>query len=353
MDERHIQKRRNRSLFINLDVIVIDEVSMVRADIIDHIHLFLQINRDDDQPFGGVQMIFFGDLFQLPPVVATPFERHFFQSTYDSPYFFDAHVFTEYSIDLNYIEMTNVYRQEERGFIRLLDDIRQNDCDYDDVEFLNTRYQKDFERSDGYITLCSRNAISDRINQQELSQIEQPQFQYVAEVAGSFDPRLYPTDLVLRLKAGAQVMMLKNDTNRRYVNGSIARVETLSDENVGVSLLDASGKRLFIEVPLAEWEVLKYKVSAERPSTIETEVVGIFRQFPVRLAWAVTIHKSQGKTFDHVIIDLGKGAFEHGQTYVALSRCKTFEGIILANPIRMRDIWVDPRIIDFYNNNIR
>ncbi len=353
MDSRSIKKRKNRRLYKNLETIIIDEISMVRADILDHIDAFLRLNREIEEPFGGIQMIFFGDLFQLPPVVATQFEKHFFRTTYESPYFFNAKIIDQSAIELRYIEMTKVFRQEERGFIRLLDNIRQGTCDYDDLEYLNSRTNPHFQRNEGYITLCSLNAIADRINKTELSKIEKDAYSYQARIDGLFEPRLYPTDFSLNLKIGAQVMLLKNDQGKRFVNGSIAIIETLTMDNVGISLLDESGKRQFIELEKANWEILKYKVSAENPSEINTEVVGIFNQFPIKLAWAVTIHKSQGKTFENVIIDLGTGAFEHGQTYVALSRCKTFEGIILSKPIQMKDIWVDPLVIDFYDNKIR
>lgn len=353
MDSRSIKKRKNRTLFKNLETIIIDEISMVRADILDHIDAFLRLNREIEEPFGGVQMLFFGDLFQLPPVVATQFEKHFFRTIYESPYFFNAKIFDQPVVQLKSIEMNKVFRQEERGFISLLDNIRQGNCDYDDLEYLNTRTDAHFQQIEGYITLCSLNSIANQINKTELSKIDKEQFSYQARIEGFFDPRLYPTDLSLNLKVGAQVMLLKNDQGKRFVNGSIARIETLTVDNVGISLLDDSGKRLFIELEKANWEILKYNVSPDNPTEINTEVVGIFNQFPIKLAWAVTIHKSQGKTFEKVIINLGSGAFEHGQTYVALSRCKTFEGIVISKPIQMKDIWVDPVVIDFYDNKIR
>ena len=346
-----IRKRPNHRLYKNLDVIIIDEISMVRADMMDNIDIFLRKNREINEPFGGVQMIFFGDLFQLPPVIASQFERKIFTERYDSPYFFSSRVFkTEYECPI--IELSQVYRQAERSFIQLLDNIRLRHFDYDDLEMLNSRFIKEPTDKEYYITLSSRNDIADRINQEELSLINEPEQFYNAKVTGNFNFRLYPTEQVLKIKKGSQVMFVKNDPQKRFVNGTIGKVTHCDKGEIKVALFNESkGEYEEIELEKLEWEILKYKYDADQPKKILSEVVGSFIQYPIKLAWAITIHKSQGKTFEKVIIDLGRGAFEYGQTYVALSRCKTLEGIILKQPIRPRDIMTDERIIEWYETH--
>jgi ATP-dependent exoDNAse (exonuclease V) alpha subunit len=347
LNRNEIEKRKNNRVFVNLDMVIIDEISMVRADIIDNMDYALQINRKVAEPFGGVQMVFFGDLFQLPPVVSTVFEKQYFSSVYDTPYFFSAKVMS--SITLRMIELVHVYRQDERNFIRLLDSIRLNSLDYDDFLYLNERFVSVPEDDDFYITLCSRNDIAHRINEHELKSISSPIFQYHATVSGEFNPQLYPTELNLVLKVGAQVMFVKNDLQKQYVNGTIGIVDSLSDERITVRINETDHDEKILEIERQEWEVLRYENDASNPSRIATKIVGTFKQYPLRLAWAITIHKSQGKTFEKVIIDMGNGAFESGQTYVALSRCRTLGGIILRQPLRGRDIIVDERITEYYN----
>ena len=348
LTKRDIKKRRNSRLYKNMDVLIIDEISMVRADLLDNIDYFLRINRGDLSPFGGVQVVFFGDLFQLPPVVSNDVESMLFQNYYDSPYFFSAKVFEE-GFEMEMLELRKVYRQENRHFLRLLDAIRLNQMDYDDLEDLNERYLPDFKAEEFFITLSARNAKVDTINNRELQQIPLEEQVYFATIKGNFNPNLYPTESALQLKLNAQVMFIKNDPKKKFVNGTIGRVHKLEDHLITV-VVEEAGIRRYVEVERMEWEILKYIPSKEDLNKIETEVVGTFQQFPLKLAWAVTIHKAQGKTFDKVIIDLGKGAFEHGQTYVALSRCRTLEGIILRQPIRPRDIMTDERIVEFYES---
>lgn len=346
LNKSEIEKRKNYRIYVNTDMIIIDEVSMVRADIIDNIDYFLRINRNVNAPFGGVQMIFFGDLFQLPPVVSTPFEKQYFQTTYPTPYFFSAQVI--HHIELKMVELLHVYRQEERNFINLLDNIRLNSLDYDDFMYLNERYLPVPAEDDFFITLCSRNDIANRINENELKAIQLPEVAYQATVAGEFNPQLYPTEFNLVLKVGAQVMFVKNDLQKQFVNGTIGIVTEANYERIMVRIPDDNGADKTIEVDRQEWEILKYENDAEKPQQITTKVVGTFKQYPLKLAWAITIHKSQGKTFDRVIIDMGGGAFESGQTYVALSRCRTLEGVILKQPLKNRDIIVDGRITEYY-----
>lgn len=350
---RKVARKDLLRLYKNLEVLIIDEISMVRADILDGMDRFLRINRESYLPFGGVQVVFFGDLFQLPPVVTKdPVEASYFQDYYETPYFFSGKVFQETDFQLDMLELRKVYRQESRHFLRLLEAVRVNELDHDDLDDLNERHLPGFGETDGYITLCSRNATADRINQRELSLLDTPEYGFLAEVKGSFDPSLYPTEPALRLKKGAQVMFVKNDVEeRRFVNGTIGKIVELSKEKIIVQTEEAGGKKRQIEVPQAEWEIVRYKSGAT--GDIEAESIGSFRQYPLKLAWAITIHKSQGKTFDKVLIDLGGGAFEHGQLYVALSRCRTLEGIVLRQAIRSRDVITDERIVDFYSQKFR
>lgn len=350
LSQRDIKKRRNRRLYTNLDLLIIDEISMVRADMLDNIDYFLRLNRDNPAPFGGLQVVFFGDLFQLPPVVSNELEAMRFQLEYRSPYFFSAQLFeTGFSLDM--LELGKVYRQENRNFLRLLEAVRLNRVDYDDLEDLNRRYLPQFEPEDFYITLSARNSTVDRINQLEISRLPTESKTYIAKITGHFNPKLYPAEPALQLKVGAQVMFVKNDPDKRFVNGTIGKLVKLGIESVSVQVEGVDGQPQLIETTAVEWEVLKYKLSDQDPSDIETEVIGTFTQLPLRLAWAVTIHKAQGKTFDKVIIDLGRGAFAHGQTYVALSRCRSLEGIVLKQRLNLRDILIDERVVEYYETH--
>jgi ATP-dependent exoDNAse (exonuclease V) alpha subunit len=343
-----IQRRKNWRMYTKLDVIIIDEISMVRADMLDNIDIFLRVNRNIDAPFGGVQMVFFGDLFQLPPVIASDFEKRHFVTHYESPYFFSADIVTKTDFEFTMIELHQVFRQDERKFINLLDSIRLNHFDYDDMEELNERVVDLPEDAEYYITLTSRNKTADEINTDQINKLTSEPFTYTANLTGNFNPRLFPTDPVLKLKVGSQVMFLKNDLQKRFVNGSIGIVRDLTPNKIVVSVLDGYEDSKTFELEKWEWEIIKYSNDPNNPRAISTDTVGTFKQYPVKLAWAITIHKSQGKTFDKVIIDLGGGAFEYGQTYVALSRCRTFNGIILKRPVHPRDIMVDERVRDFY-----
>ncbi len=350
---RRVTRKDLLRLYKNLEVLIIDEISMVRADMLDGMDKFLRINRENFRPFGGLQVVFFGDLFQLPPVVTRdPVEASYFNEYYESPYFFSAKIFQEPDFQLDMLELRKVYRQESRHFLRLLEAVRINEIDYDDLEDLNERHAPHFNEMEGYITLCARNATADRINQRELSQLDTPEFEFLASVKGQFDPGLYPTDAALRLRLGAQVMFVRNDQEeKQFVNGTIGKIIQLSQDSIVVETEEYGGKKRKIDVPKIEWEIIRYRASAT--GSIETEVAGSFTQYPLKLAWAITIHKSQGKTFDRVLIDLGGGAFEHGQLYVALSRCRTLEGIVLRQPIRTQDIITDERVVAFYEERFR
>ncbi len=342
-----LQKRKNHKLYKAMEVLIIDEISMVRADMMDAIDIFLRNNRENRAPFGGVQVLLFGDLFQLPPVVASGEERAFLESQYASIYFFDARVMQSFDYEL--VELRKVYRQDERHFIRLLDAIRLNRMDEDDLADLNEVYQPQFESEDFYITLSPRNHLVDKLNQVALANLEGVSRQFTATVFGQFNPSQYPTDLMIQLKVGAQVMMIKNDPEKKYVNGTLGKVLEIGEEQIKVAV-DFIGSTNIIDVARSSWEVVQYKFDEENPGNLKTEIVGSFAQFPIKLAWAITIHKSQGKTFDKVIIDMGQGAFEHGQSYVALSRCRTLRGIVLKQRIRFQDIIVDEKIVSYYLN---
>jgi ATP-dependent DNA helicase PIF1 len=339
-------------LYKNLEVLIIDEISMVRADILDGIDIFLRRNRENYQPFGGVQMIFVGDLFQLPPVVTNdPVERSYFQDYYDSPYFFSANVMKEGQFQIEHLELRKVYRQDSRHFLRLLEAVRLKNADFDDLEDLNERFEPNFSETEGYITLCARNATAERINNNEIQRLLTPKFTYLADVKGLFDPSMYPTEAAMVLRKDAQVMFIKNDSEKNYVNGTIGTIAEISNERIVVKTTDNTGRSILVDVVKSEWEILRYK--ADISGNIEAEAIGSFVQYPLKLAWAITIHKSQGKTFDKVLLDLGGGAFEHGQLYVALSRCRTLEGIVLRQPIRESDIITDERIVEYYNRAFR
>lgn len=339
--------RRLVHLLKAVEVIIIDEVSMVRADVLDAIDHSLRMHRNIHLPFGGVQMLFIGDLFQLPPVLSSQEEKEYFRTYYPGPYFFDAHVM-QTGIPLRMVELTKVYRQTERHFIRLLDDLRRMQMDYDGLEELNERYLPDSPIQEPFLTLCSTNAAAQKINAERLAEIDTPPHSYLAEVQGDFNPKLFPTDYKLELRTDAQVMLIRNDPDKRFVNGTLAQIIELTDEEIKVRLDTHKEEEQVIRLPKMTWEITRYKYVAESGDSIQSEVIGSFTQYPVRLAWAVTIHKSQGQTYDRVAVDLGRGAFEHGQTYVALSRCRTLGGLYLKKPLTPRDIFVDERIVEFY-----
>lgn len=340
--------RRYKRLFQNLETLVIDEISMVRADVMEAIDYGLKLNRNSSKPFGGVQIILFGDLFQLPPVVSSQQEKQYFSFRYASQYFFSADCMD--TIDLEMIELSQVYRQDSRYFLRLLEAIRNAAVDMDDLEALNERHIPDFQPApdENYLTLAARNATVNGINATALARNENPEILYLAEVKGNFPEKLFPVPAALKLKVGAQVMTVRNDNEKKYVNGTIGTVIECKNQSVIIRVTEGGNPRN-IEVGPEEWDIIRYKADNVDLTKIGTETLGTFKQLPVKLAWAVTIHKSQGKTFDRIIVDLGRGAFEHGQTYVALSRCRTLDGIVLRKPLTPRDVMVDPAVVEFYD----
>lgn len=340
-----IPRLRNAKIFKEIDVLIIDEVSMVRADLLDGIDASLRINRNSREPFGGVQVILFGDMFQLPPIVREEDMKQYFRENYGSPYFFNAKVFKK--INFASIELHTVYRQPEAHFVSLLNKIRMNTMTEEDLELINSRVAAQSQSDqDGVLTLTSTNAIADKMNNARLAQLTSRLFEYEADISGDFEETIFPTQPLLRLKVGAQVMFLRNDSLKRWVNGTIGKVSYLSSNCIKVAIGETEH-----EVQLGSWEKIKYRYE-EESKKIETEIMGTFKQFPLKLAWAITIHKSQGQTFDRVMIDLGHGAFAHGQAYVALSRCRTLEGITLKRVLTARDIIFDEQVLGFKNNFI-
>lgn len=346
-DPSQIKMGKNKKLIKELEVIIIDEISMVRADLMDAIDYVLRVIRNSQQPFGGTQMVVFGDLFQLPPVVNQETNEWLKMRAYASAYFFSAHIFSSFPDFFEMFELHKIYRQDNKQFIRLLESVRLNKIEFDDLETLNERYDPSFHSDENYITLCARNLTADKINQTQLNLLESESKPYLAKVTGNFQPSQFPTDPILNLKMGAQVMILRNDPEGNYVNGSIGVIQKLLENEVELTL-DQDGKKSTVTLGPLSWEILQYKLDAKNPDKISTEIIGTFTQIPIKLAWGVTIHKAQGKTFDKIIIDLAGGAFEHGQTYVALSRCKTLDGIVLRHPLKPTDLKTDPVVLDYY-----
>lgn len=340
-------KPRRAKLYKKLKTIIIDEVSMVRADLLDCVDAFLRLyGPDPGKAFGGVQMIFIGDLYQLPPVVSSN-ERELFTTHYKTPYFFSAHALKDTPLEV--VELEKVYRQKDPTFINLLNKIRNNSVEDADIKLLNSRHGKTDapkKKKGFFITLTTTNARADEINATHLDALKGKAHCAEAEIKGEFGKEYFPTATELRFKPGAQIMMLNNDTNKRWVNGSIGVIEAVKkdiddEEYLQVRLEDDDD---LAEVYPHSWEVYRFGVEGD---TIISEPIGTFTQYPFRLAWAITIHKSQGKTFGNVTIDIGRGTFAAGQMYVALSRCTSFEGIILKVPIGKQNIRTDYRIFEF------
>ena len=327
----------------SIDLLVIDEISMVRADVLDAVDEILRRYRGNHLPFGGVQMLMIGDLQQLAPVVKDD-EWKLLSRYYKTPYFFSSQALqdSEYFT----IELTKVYRQKDDRFLDMLNSIRENHCDASVLAALNRRYLPGFRpsREEGYIRLVTHNYQAQRVNDHELEMLPGRSFVFEAEIEGKFPEYLYPTEKVLELKQGAQVMFVKNDASgeHRYVNGTIGEVIAVSPGHIEVRCLH-TGVELTVQPE--EWSNARYALNEETKEITE-EIEGTFRQYPLKLAWAITIHKSQGLTFDKAIVDVG-ASFAHGQTYVALSRCRTLEGLVLSSPVSAKAIISDGAVDDF------
>jgi len=330
----------------SLDLLIIDEISMVRCDLLDAIDEVLRRYQDRSKPFGGVQVLMIGDLQQLAPV-ATEDEWKILKERYQTPYFFSAKVFEQ--TNFTTIELKKVYRQDNEKFIHILNNVRDNKIDQETLDTLNSRYIENFHPDDkeGYITLTTHNAQAQVINQEHMDKLKTQPVSFKASTEGEFPETSYPTDFDLTLKVGAQVMFCKNDSSseKRYYNGKIGRVGQIANNKVIVICEDAKGEEDVIEVEPSEWTNAKYETNDET-GEINEVIVGKFVQIPLKTAWAITIHKSQGLTFDKAIINAGR-AFSFGQVYVALSRCRTLEGLVLSTPISRNVVMSDPTISSF------
>ncbi len=338
-----IRRSRNGQVMRRLKFLVIDEVSMVRSDLMWAMDLALRVNRGRPrEPFGGLRLVMFGDLHQLPPVVQEAEVAQHLDSEHGGPFFFSASGLKE-GLGTMLLELNQVFRQSDEGLIRVLNRIREGDVEEDDLALLNdcVRPVRTLGEGDAYVILTPTNAAAQRINMAYLDALPGRLHSYEAGVSGEFSANAHPTDTTLQLKVGAKVILLRNDPDRRWVNGTVARISRLNDKQVWV---DVNGKEF--EVEPAAWESRRYAYDSAAEKIVET-VAGTFKQFPVRLAWALTIHKAQGLTLDKVYIDLGRGTFAHGQAYVALSRCRSLEGLALARPLRPQDILFDPAAMGY------
>lgn len=341
--------KEKRKIIAEVDLIIIDEISMVRADIIDCVDRILRVYSGNMRlPFGGKQLLFVGDVFQLEPVVPSD-QKEILSLFYASPFFFSARVFKD--INLVPIELQKVYRQTDSVFINILDRIRNNAARKQELDTLNGRYFPSFEpqNEDMYITLATRRDQVDFINEKKLAELPGKEHVSVGKIEGDFPESSLPTQLNLSIKEQAQVIFIDNDYERRWVNGTIGMVSGI-DENGNVYVLLESGVEHLVEP--TSWRNYKYKYN-EKEKRIEEEIVGTFEQLPIRLAWAITVHKSQGLTFSRVVVDLTGGVFAGGQTYVALSRCTSLEGLVLKSTISSRDIFIRKEIVEFsqiFNN---
>ena len=333
-----VKRSRNGRVMRRLELLILDEVSMVRSDLMAAIDLSLRINRGRPrEPFGGVRLLMFGDLHQLPPVVTDHEVAEHLESVHGGPFFFSIDALTE-GAGTTLLELEQVFRQSDETLLHVLNRVRDGEADENDLSVLNDRVNpvRTLGEGDPYVILTPTNAAAQRINMAYLDALQSQAHSYEAGVTGEFNTASQPTDQILVLKPGAKVILLRNDPDRRWVNGTIARVSRLNEKQVFVEI---SGREY--EVEPVSWESRRYAFDQTAEKVVET-VAGTFKQFPLRLAWALTIHKSQGLTLDRVYIDLGRGTFAHGQAYVALSRCRSLEGLALARPLRPSDILFDP-----------
>jgi len=335
--------KSKRAIIRNLELLIIDEVSMLRADVLDAMDWMLRNVRKINKPFGGLQVLFIGDLLQLPPVVK-PQEWNFMREYYHGPFFFNAHVIQEDKP--LYIELQKVYRQQDQTFLNILNNLRNNEITEQDTEVLNKYVDPDFKSidHDDYITLTTHNADADRINKEALSRLDSKEISFDSEVTGNFPEHLYPIDQSMTLKEGAQVMFIKNDLSqdKNFYNGKMGIISKLSKHEISVTFLD---EKRTIEVEKYEWNNIQYNLNSST-GEVEQKILGTFVHFPLKLAWAITVHKSQGLTFDKAVIDVSK-VFVPGQAYVALSRLRSLEGLVLLNPIQSNRLSVNHDVASY------
>lgn len=333
----------SRELYRKIDTLVIDEASMVRADVMEMINAKLQSAREEFfEPFGGCQVIAVGDLYQLPPVGETNFDAELYlRDHYDTDYFFSAPIVKAFPFKI--IELQQIHRQDDSHFIDILNRIRTGDVDHETMKAINDRC-REIADEDDLVTLTTTNERADQINEEHLNALEGEEHVYPCLIEGFMDMNDVVADELLRLKPGAKVIMIKNDPEGRWVNGTMAKIKSLSNCAVTVTIGDKE-----YMVDKEEWESKAYRYNREN-GFLDQETTGKFYQFPVKLAYALTIHKSQGQTYDGVIIDLKKSAFATGQIYVALSRCRTINKLYLSAPLKMKEIMTDPRIQKYMDN---
>ena len=343
---------RSQKIMKNLKTLIIDEISMVRADLLDCVDKSVRkYGPKPTKPFGGVQVIFVGDLFQLSPIVAES-EKEFLYSHYDTPFFFSSHGYQ--SIQMHKVVLQKVYRQSEIDFLEILNGIRVNQTTPAILDLLNTRVLPDFEPSKDtfFITLVATNAMANTINQRELEKLKGDAHQSQAHITGALSKSEYPAELEINFKVGSQIMMLNNDAENRWVNGTLATIEAINLED------PRKDPHIIIKVASSEerYNVNKHMWDIKRPRSegkvLLYDTIGTFAQFPFMLAWAITIHKSQGKTFENVIINLAAKAFAAGQLYVALSRCTTLGGLVLRQPIDSSQVILDERVMEFHFDDL-
>jgi len=333
-----------REVYKNLETLIIDEISMVRADLFDCIEAFLRKwGPSPRKPFGGVQMVLIGDLYQLPPVVTSK-EKEIFKYLYETPYFFSAKAFKQNLFE--FVEFEKIYRQTDLTFIEILNQIRNGIVEEETFERLNQRVIPNFEpkEEDFYVYLTTTNAKAEQINLAKLERLKGKTFEFYGKLSGKIETEDLPAPIRLKIKEGAQVILLANDPQGRWVNGDVGRVVYIDPEDLLIGVELQRGYE--IEVTPFKWDVYEHYFD-KGSSKVEIKPVGSFTQFPLKLAWAITIHKSQGLTFEKVVIDLERGTFAHGQLYVALSRCTSLEGIVLTKPVKKGHVKLDRKVVKF------
>jgi ATP-dependent DNA helicase PIF1 len=339
--KKNARRMANKPIFRKLEMIIIDEISMVRADLLDCVDAFLKVALSNSKPFGGIKLVFIGDLYQLPPVVIG-FEKEYIEKKYGSAFFFNADVIKKQKSELEIIELIHVYRQKDNKFVDILNSIRKNTITRNEIDILNKNHKTDIENDEGYIYLTTTNRRAEEINVSKLNTLKSKKSNFFAEIEGNFEKKHIPNDIELILKKDAQVMFLNNDSENKWVNGTIGVIEEILDDNIIVKLKNNNS----VIVERHSWKLFKYSYDQDKKK-LEKDNIGSFSQFPIKLAWAITIHKSQGKTFEKVILDLGRGSFSSGQTYVALSRCTTLEGLILKRPFKKGDVIIDCNVVKY------